>query len=125
MAKTFLIAFDLFLSARYWRSLVRRGQTVLVERYVYDLIVDPFRLGVSACPLMIRKAIVHAAMRPSRVILCVAPPAEIEGRKGELTVAEVSRQYAIWDLIQRWLPLERIVTSAGADTEFYVQALGL
>jgi hypothetical protein len=97
-AKALALWLDLRFSARRWRA--RRGRSVtLVERYVYDFLLDPRRLGLSRVPWRLRSLAVQLSARPDAIVVCRAPADVLAGRKPELNEAEIARQYRVWEVL--------------------------
>ena len=97
IGKCLVIFVDLVLGAWRWqrRSAVS-GHCVLVERYAYDLVVDPHRLGISRAPRRFRAVLARSAPAPRAILLCTVDAETAVRRKPELHVAEVARQYGEW-----------------------------
>jgi len=117
-AKAFVLWADLLWSARCWR---RRGagRITLVERYAYDLVVDPRRLGLTRAPRSLRALALRLSLSPDLVVVCRAPAAVLRRRKPELDEAEISRQYREWDRLRSDLDGVAIIevdTTAAVDT---------
>ena len=98
-AKAMVLWADLLCSANHWR---RRGagQVTLVERYAYDLVVDPRRLGITRAPRRLRELALHLSLSPDLIVVCRAPADVLRRRKEELDEAEISRQYRVWDQLR-------------------------
>jgi thymidylate kinase len=114
-AKALFLWLDVACSAFVWRR--RRRQITLVERYIYDFIVDPERLGLARAPRRLREGAVRLSLRPDVVVLCRAPAATLRSRKQELPLAEIERQYRVWkDLrILRGTSIIEVDTSGEVD----------
>jgi hypothetical protein len=112
--KTVALWADLVLSALVWR---RRRQITLVERYAYDLVIDPARLGIARAPRHLREGAVRLAPAPDAIVLCAAPAALLHARKPELTEAEIVRQYSVWKQLRRRLdvPCFEVETTEPVD----------
>lgn len=116
-AKAFVLWFDLVLSGFKWNRAAHGSHEILVERYAYDLAVDPGRLGISAVPFWVRSLMARSVPAPRLVVVCRALAEEIVERKPELPHAEVQRQLMAWDdpvFVQRAVPMRFLDTSAGA-----------
>lgn len=126
LLKTAFLYLDLAASAIKWVLLARRGQRFLVERYCYDLIVDPARLGVTRAPLRARTAFVRRLPKPRAVLLCEVDPELAFARKGELAIQEIRSQYATWGrpgVLPDDVPLIRVDTSAAVDVSVLMRVL--
>lgn len=79
-----------------WRAR-RAGRAFIAERYVYDLLADPKRLGLETIPAWLRALAVRAVATPVRVYCLVGSPELMHRRKPELPLAEVARQTTFWE----------------------------
>lgn len=120
-AKAFVLWFDLVLSGFKWNRSAHGSHEILVERYAYDLAVDPGRLGISAVPFRVRSLMARSVPAPRLVVVCRALAEEIVERKPELPHAEIQRQLKAWAdpvFVQRSVPIRFLDTSAGADANW-------
>ena len=93
---------DLTLSMVAWRF--GRARTItFVERYSYDLVLDPRRLGLSRLPAWSRWWAARLTPAPDAVIVCRAPAALVAGRTSEISQSDVDEQYGRWDDVRRRL----------------------
>lgn len=99
-AKTCYLFADILLSRLYWYRLQRSGTAVIVERYAFDLDIDPNRLGISSSPRTLRRTLARVAPQPDYIILCKADSHQISVRKPELRQAEIEAQYSRWNSVR-------------------------
>jgi hypothetical protein len=101
-AKLIAIWADLALSMVAWRF--GRAQAItFVERYAYDLVLDPRRLGLSQLPAWTRWWAARLTPAPDAIIVCRAPAALVAGRTSEITERDVDEQYGRWQDVRRRL----------------------
>lgn len=98
--KLIVIALDLFTLRWDVLSARRQGKSLLVERYAYDLLADPQRLGLQRTPLWFRRFVVRLAKRPDAVYCLVGKAEVMHERKPELTISEIQKQLDFWRLFQ-------------------------
>jgi thymidylate kinase len=83
------------------RPRLARGETVVLDRYFYDLRTFPHPLVRHP---WVEALVMYLIPRP-QVIFCLrADPALIAARKNELTVAETARQIECFRGLRRWVP---------------------
>ena len=116
--KAIVLWIDLLLSAWSWRRPGARRLT-LVERYVYDLVVDPGRLGLTYAPKALRDVALRLTPPPDAVLMCQAPASVLHARKAELTESEIARQYGEWHTLRSSLrvPFIDVDTTEPVDTD--------
>lgn len=73
------------------RPCIRRGGVVIAERYVYDLVADPYRHRLRAASRYLL-TLAATAPWPGSVFLLTADPNVIHKRKSELDPAVIRRQ---------------------------------
>ena len=121
--KALAIWADLVLSAVAWRR--SRKTVTFVERYAYDLLVDPARLGIVRAPRRLRESAVRLTPAPDAIIMCSAPASVLHSRKPELPESEATRQYSIWATLRPRLgvPCIDIDTTQPVDPEQLAERL--
>jgi hypothetical protein len=121
--KAIAIWSDLVVSALVWRR--SRRTVTFVERYAYDLLVDPARLGIVRAPRRLREGAVRLTPAPDAIVMCTAPAAVLHSRKPELPESEVARQYSSWARIRSRLdvPYFDIDTTRPVDAERLAERL--
>lgn len=77
------------------RRRTRRGGLVVMERGYWDFLVDPARYRIRRWPRLISLLGLFVPCADETFVL-VGDPANIAGRKQELTAVEVERQISIW-----------------------------
>ena len=95
----------------------RRPKVTLVERYAYDLVVDPRRLGLTRAPRRLRELAVTLSPSPDVIVLCRAPVSVLRERKTDLDDDEISRQYRAWNDLRDAIdvPFIEVETTAPVD----------
>lgn len=91
---------DFFLGA--WlrqRPIRRRGGLVVVERGWWDVAVDGRRYRLSVPPAVVN-ALGRLLPRPDLALVLRGDPRVLSVRKGELAVAEIARQNALWETMR-------------------------
>lgn len=125
--KLMLIWVDLVLTGVTAHLLVRRGEFVLVERYSYDLLIDPRRLGLQRVSGRARRVAALTTPRPERVLLCQVPPQLAAQRKAELSASEIAHIYSAWQGLahSRRVPLHVVPYSTALQERNLLELLGL
>jgi hypothetical protein len=106
---------DFFLGGwLYQRTVSRRGGLVIVERGWWDVAVDGRRYRLSAPPVVVR-ALGHLLPRADLALVLDGDPDAVARRKGELVMAEVARQNALWRKIRAGH--RQVILNAGEPQE--------
>lgn len=90
---------------RYWVKLypkMKRGYTVITDRYVYDLLLD------FHCTTLCKVAVKKLFPKPRIVFYLNNEPEIIWERKKELTVDEMRRQIRIFDGLRKDYPVVKV-----------------
>jgi thymidylate kinase len=87
-----------------------RTTAVIMDRYYYDIIVDPVRYGFNL-PKWLLKLPLRFIPQPDLTIYLDNEPEELYKRKQELPVSELKRQVEAWREFIPSLPNARIVTT--------------
>jgi len=93
---------SLALSGYYWLDFwlgyflitlpkIRKGYLVVAERFIYDIIMDPFRHRIQI-PIKWSFLLCKTTPRPYRLFFLHGDPKILRQRKNELTVQEISDQ---------------------------------
>lgn len=101
----------------------RTGQPFIAERYVYDLLADPKRLGLERIPRPLRSVAVRMAATPDRVYCLVGSAALMHDRKPELPLVEVDRQVTFWRAYAKGRPRFACVDTTGISIGDLVQTI--
>jgi thymidylate kinase len=101
-----------YIIGYYFKILPMKIRTtaVIMDRYYYDIIVDPVRYGFNL-PLWVVKSILPLIPKPDLTIYLDNNPEELYKRKQELPVHELKRQVKAWREVIPKLPNPRIVTT--------------
>lgn len=83
---------------------------ILIERYYYDIIVDPVRYGFNL-PQWLLKSILPLIPKPDLTIYFDNSPEQLYRRKQELPITEIERQVKAWREFIPKLPNAQIVTT--------------
>ncbi len=83
---------------------------VIMDRYYYDIIVDPVRYGFNL-PQWLLKSVLPLIPKPDLTIYLDNKPEELYKRKQELRINELDRQVCAWREFIPTLPNARIVTT--------------
>jgi thymidylate kinase len=102
------------------RPTVVRSGIVVMERGFNDLLVDPRRYRLQGSSPLARW-LGWILPRPDLTILLLGDPAALRARKPELSLAEIERQQAQWERLQRRLGAVAVV-DAGRPFEDVVAA---
>jgi hypothetical protein len=95
--KLALVATDMIVGYLFrWRSQ-RHSCLLIVERGWWDMAVDPTRYRLNPWLLRLVRLLGPLIPRADLVVLLVGAPAEIDSRKREIGVGEVTRQLASWE----------------------------
>ena len=87
---------------RYWVKVypkMKKGHTVITDRYAYDLLLDPH--CTSLCRVLVKKLF----PKPRIVFFLNNEPEIIWQRKKELSVDEMRRQIRIFDGLRQDYPV--------------------
>jgi len=78
---------------RFIRPELRRGNTVIADRYAFDMLLDParFRLNI---PAWLLRGSVYTLPRPDTIIGLFAKSETIIARKPELSIGEIEQYQA-------------------------------
>ncbi len=87
-----------------------RTTAVVMDRYYYDVIIDPVRYGFNL-PQWLIKSIMPFIPKPDLTIYLDNAPEELYRRKQELPVEELRRQVEAWRQFIPSLPNARIITT--------------
>lgn len=117
-AKAVALWVDLLWSSWSWRRSGRSNIT-LVERYAYDLVVDPARLGLGRAPEWLRELAIRLVPAPDVILMCQAPAPILRARKAELDEGEISRQYKAWSVLREAIdvPFIEVETTTPVDAD--------
>ena len=112
-----------YIFGYYFRILVVKIKcgAVFMDRYYYDVIVDPHRYGYYI-PEFILKSILPLIPKPDLTIYLDNDPDEFLKRKQELSRSEIERQIDKWRELIEELPNARIITTDRPLTETAVEA---
>ncbi len=97
--------------ALHIRPALRRGQLVLFDRYVHDLLVDPRRYRYGG-PMGWARFLVGHVPTPDAFVVLDASPAVLRTRKREVTPEETVRQSAAYRALGKALPGARVVDAS-------------
>lgn len=111
LGKLMAIGVDLMSLGIDFSRARKSRSTLIVERYAYDLLADPKRLGLNQIPEVLRRAIVRLCPRPDLVVSLTAEPERIRTRKPELELGELQRQLEFWQAAKLTVPLVVFDTS--------------
>jgi len=87
-----------------------RSTVILMDRYYYDIIVDPLRYGFKL-PTWLLKFMLPFIPKPDVVIYLDNTPQGLYARKQELSIGELERQVTVWREFISLLPNARIMTT--------------
>jgi thymidylate kinase len=90
---------------RYWVRLypkMKKGHTVITDRYAYDLLLDPH------CTTLCKVAVKKLFPKPRIVFFLNNEPEIIWERKRELSVEEMKRQIRVFDGLREDYPVVKI-----------------
>ncbi len=104
-------SFD-YIIGYYFKILPMKIKTtaVIMDRYYYDIIVDPIRYGFNL-PKWVLKLPLRFIPKPDLTIYLDNEPEELYKRKQELPIEELERQVKEWREFIPSLPNARIVTT--------------
>jgi hypothetical protein len=92
-----LVATDMTVGNLFrWRSQ-RHSGLLIVERGWWDMAVDPIRYRLNPWLGRLVRLLGPLIPRADLVVLLVGAPVEIDSRKREIGVGEVTRQLALWE----------------------------
>jgi thymidylate kinase len=118
-----VIVFDLMTLRWDAARAGRIGAHLVVERYVYDLMADPRRLGLEAIPRSFRAAATRLVQSPRRVFCFLGDPEAMHARKPELSVDEIQRQIEFWRAYAHSRDAFRLLNSTQNTPEELVNAV--
>lgn len=78
------------------RNVFRSNKTVIFDRYLYDILIDPLRFRLKL-PTFILKSIYYLIPRPDKIFVLVGDAQTINNRKKEVTLKETERQLKIYN----------------------------
>lgn len=101
-----------YIIGYYFKILPMKIKTtaVIMDRYYYDIIVDPIRYGFNL-PKWLLKLPLRFIPKPDLTIYLDNTPEELYKRKQELPIEELERQVRDWREFIPSLPNARIVTT--------------
>lgn len=101
-----------YVLGNYLKILPMKIKTtaVVMDRYYYDIIVDPIRYGFNL-PRWVFKSVLPIIPKPDLTIYLDNTPEELYKRKQELPISELKRQVEAWRKLIPSLPNARIVTT--------------
>lgn len=93
------------------RPALRRGDLVLFDRYVHDILVDPRRYRYGGSARLARRA-VGLVPRPDAFVVLDAPVEVLRSRKREVAAGETDRQRSAYRRLADELPGARLVDAS-------------
>lgn len=76
------------------RRTLRTGTDVIIDRGWADMVVDPRRYGFASS--LIPKLMLHVVPKPHAIVVVRVSAETAFGRKPELSIQEIERQYSSW-----------------------------
>ncbi len=85
--KDIFILWNFFVGGRKVKKLLKKGETVIIDRYYYDLLIDPLRYRL--LNLTYRKYLIKSVLEPDGVFYCIGDSSQIYQRKKETSIEDI------------------------------------